>query len=274
MVNKIRIHTLGTSHGDATFCRFNSSTCYETMSGACYMVDCGAPAEALLRRNGLNVSDVKAIFITHMHDDHVGGMTGFLKQVQKYTGGRTEPVRVFFPEERAKEAFGAWFYVLHLNPDSEYFDYHVTVPGDIYEDENVKVSAINTRHLRYHGQYVSFAYILEFKNENVTILHTGDLHETFSDFPQIAYERHFDACLTEATHHKPEVAAEILKGTKLSKLILVHVGNRWHNIFDGVLETHFGEKELLEYYKELPFDVNIAHDGEVFNIYGNDKKEQ
>lgn len=271
MVNKVRIHTLGTSHGDSTYCRFNSSTCYETTEGTLYMLDCGAPAETLLRRNGLELKNVKALFITHMHDDHVGGMTGLLKEMIKYSYGRNYPVDVFFPEVGAKEAFSAWFRAEHLDPDSEHFSYHVTEQGEIYEDDELRVSAINTRHLHYHGQYVSFAYALEFKKENVTVLHTGDLHHTFTDFPQIACEKHFDVCLTEATHHDPKNAAEILKNAKIDGLILIHIGNRWHNVFDGVTETRLGENILLDYYKELPFDVTIAHDGDTFNIYGHKK---
>lgn len=269
MINKIKIHTLGTSHGDATFCRFNSSTCYETTSGDCYMVDCGAPAEALLRRNGLNIADVRAMFITHMHDDHVGGMTGFLKQVIKYPSTRKEPLNIYFPESTAKEAFSVWFAAEHLNPNSDMFNYHITSAGKIYDDENVTVSAINTKHLHCNGQYVSFAYMLEFKHEGVTVLHTGDLSSEFTDFPKIAFERHFDICITEATHHDPDVAAGLLCEAQISKLILTHIGNKWHNVFDGVLETRFGEKELLKHYENLPFDVSIAHDGEIFEIYNN-----
>ena len=64
----MKIITLGTSHGDSTPTRFNSSTLYET-DGVLYLVDVGAPAEASLKRKGYSCSDVRAAFITHMHDD-------------------------------------------------------------------------------------------------------------------------------------------------------------------------------------------------------------
>ena len=89
----LKIHTLGTSHGDSTFSRFNTSTAYETC-GVLYLVDAGAPVEALLRRKGLLAKDIRGIFITHMHDDHAGGLTGMIKQVSKYLKARTFPLTV------------------------------------------------------------------------------------------------------------------------------------------------------------------------------------
>ena len=83
----MRIYTLGTSHGNSTHSRFNSSTAYET-NGVLYLVDAGAPVEALLRRKGLFCRDVRAVFVTHMHDDHAGGLSGLSKQVIKYPEGR------------------------------------------------------------------------------------------------------------------------------------------------------------------------------------------
>ena len=45
----MRITTLGTSHGDPTYCRFNSSNLIE-IAEASYLIDAGAPVDALLVR--------------------------------------------------------------------------------------------------------------------------------------------------------------------------------------------------------------------------------
>ena len=87
----MKIYTLGTSHGDSTVCRFNSSTAYETEDGRIYLVDAGAPVEALLRRKALHIKDVRAVFISHMHDDHAGGLSGLIKQATKYASTRNTP---------------------------------------------------------------------------------------------------------------------------------------------------------------------------------------
>ena len=102
------------------------------------------------------------------------------------------------------------------------------------------------------------------KKENKKILHSGDLWIDFSDFPKIALEEHFDLCLLEATHYKPAVAAEILKDAKFDRLIFVHVFDKWHiRVYDG-WKTDNGEKDLLDYYKSLPYPVSVSNDGDEF----------
>lgn len=223
----MRIITLGTSHGDSTFDRFNSSTLYETSDGTLYLVDAGAPCEALMRRKGLEIKDLRAIFITHMHDDHAGGLSGLIKQVGKYHHGRTFPMTLFLPEERAIGALKQWVSVLHENPDEPFLEYQSVDDGKIYSDDNLDVFAVRTKHLRTisrtEGEPCSFAYILDFKKENKKILHSGDLWTDFSDFPNVALKEHFDLCFLEATHYNPAVAAKVLENAKFDKLIFVHV---------------------------------------------------
>ena len=265
----LKIHTLGTSHGDSTFSRFNTSTAYETC-GVLYLVDAGAPVEALLRRKHLLIKDVRAVFITHLHDDHAGGLTGLVKQATKYPKDRVFPLTLHFPEESAIAAFKGWFSAVHENAEHEILEYRAVDDGHVYEDEYLSVSAIRTRHLRTRGRTegdpCSFAYVLHFKKENKTILHTGDLWNDFSDFPKIASEQHFDACLCEATHYRPEDAIDLLKASRFDQLIFIHIANRWHTAVEGYWAKDDGEQRLLSYHMDMPYPVMIAHDGETFYI--------
>lgn len=264
----MRIYTLGTGHGDSTFNRFNSSTVYETADGTLYMIDAGAPVEALLRRKGLRIKDLRATFITHMHDDHAGGLSGLLKQIIKYPSQNEQPFCLYLPEERAILPLKNWIFALHENADSDQIAYRAVTDGMIYDDENLTVTAIRTKHLRTEGRTkgtpCSFAYVLEFKKEQLTVLHTGDLWMDFSDFPKIASQRHFDVCLCEATHYQPEDALPALRAAQLDRLIFIHISDRWHtHVYDG-WRAENGEKELLCHFTGLPYPVCVAHDGDEF----------
>jgi len=262
----MRIYTLGTGHGDSTFSRFNSSTAYETTDGTLYLVDCGAPCEALLRRKGLKAKDIRAAFITHMHVDHAGGLTELMLQVRKYPRERIFPFSLFLPEKSAVEPLRGWLNAMHENPDYVHFDYNAVNEGLFYEDENLEVTAIHTRHLCVGDESFSYSYILYFKNENKTILHTGDLRGDFSDFPTVSAEKHFDACVCEATHYSPDKAVDAFMKSKFDRLIFIHIGDKWHIRITNGWNVDNGEKELLSYYTGLPYPVVVAHDGDEFLI--------
>lgn len=263
----MRIYTLGTSHGDSTFSRFNSSTAYETKSGAIYLVDVGAPCEALLKRKGLRIQNLKAAFLTHMHDDHAGGLTSLIKQVRKYDSARETPFALFLPEKAAIEPLKNWVAALHES--CEVVNFGVVEDGVIYDDENLRVTAIRTAHFgRKYGAENdprSFAYDLYFKEDNKRVLHTGDIWFDFKDFPEVAQHEEFDACLCEATHYTPEVVAlETWQNSKLKRLIFVHVGDCYHTHVNSAWNVDNGEKRLLDVCSSLPYPVSVAHDGDEF----------
>lgn len=250
----MHITTLGTSHGDSTYCRFNSSTLYES-GGACYLIDCGAPCEALLCRKEKDFSKIRAVFCTHMHNDHVGGLTELVKILLKYARPE-QHTTIFFSEAGAKEAFIGWLRAMHLEINDDLISFQVVRPGEIYTDENIAVRAYPTDHIQNAPVKPStFAYIIAEGDKR--LLHTGDLSGDLHDYPKLLMEEHFDLLLCEATHYNPESAVLLFAHSQIDRLILSHIGNCWHGS---------GEKTLLAYYNSLPYPVVIAHDGDEFTL--------
>lgn len=238
-----KIITLGTSHGDPTLERFNSSTLLEC-NGKRYLLDAGAPAAALLIRRGIAIQDLQGIFLTHMHEDHFGGLSGLLKHIVKYPPA--SPVPVFLPEDRA-DVFLALLAASHRPASEKHVQFHVIRPGKIFDDGNISMEAVRTDHAANEkGTFPSYAFSIHRQGAG-HYLHTGDLRSDFADFPA-AYCTPETTCVCELTHYPWHCAEPVLKNIRLKKLIFAHIGNQWRS------DTGF----------DLPYPAVIANDGDEF----------
>lgn len=246
----MKITTLGTSHGDHTYCRFNSSTLFESSSQS-ILIDAGEPVNGLMIRQGKPFADLKAVFITHMHNDHVGGLPGLIKAAIKYAkpGQHTD---IFMPENGV-EAIKPWLEAQHLPIETPFISLNKVKPGLIFNNGVFSVTAIGTRHIRSNDEPASYAYLIECEGKKV--LYSGDLTSNFSDFPEISKSEDIDLCFCEATHYKPEVALPYLSESKIKRLIFNHVYDTWHGE---------GEAKFKSYFASMPFPVEIAHDCDEF----------
>jgi len=250
----VQIITLGTSHGDPTLSRFNSSTLFK-IKEKLYLIDAGAPANALMIRKGLPLQKLKAVFITHTHEDHVGGLSGVVKSLVKRpeAGQHTD---IFLPQACAIDAFVGWMHCMHRAWPPALLTFKVIEPGVVFKDENCQVTALPTKHVRDESQNaLSYGYQLDIGDKR--IIYTGDLLGDFSDFPAVAKNEPSDLCICECTHFNMEVARDILQHCPIKRMIFNHVSNLWHGD---------GERNLRKMIDPLPFPCEIAHDGDGFEL--------
>ncbi|MBL8772060.1 MAG: MBL fold metallo-hydrolase [Phenylobacterium sp.] len=83
--------------------------------GSLYIVDIGPEATENLMTWRLPLASVKAVFITHLHSDHIGDL-GELN-MQSWVGGRAQPLEVVGPRGVEKLAAG---FNLAYEPDHEF----------------------------------------------------------------------------------------------------------------------------------------------------------
>lgn len=245
------IITLGTGSCQSNPYRFNASILVE-VDDALYLFDAGTPVDALICRVGKDVARLRAVFITHMHADHIGGLPVLLRAVSM-AGGH---VSVFLPEASAEQAMLPWMRAMRLeNAFSAASFLIVSECTSIYQDALVTVGAIATDHIPAKVP-VTFAYTLSAQNKR--ILYTGDLCADLHDYPKCATEQYFDVCLLEATHFTPETAFPLLHASQFGQLIFVHVHTPW--------QSDAGSIALLDAYTSLPYPVHLSHDGSVFSL--------
>ncbi len=243
----MKITTLGTSHGAAERDRFCSSILIE-IKDSLYLIDCGAPASALIERKGLSTKDLKAVFLTHMHEDHCGTLSAIYKKFTVYHPDKK--VIVYFPEEAGIEGFKAWVGALHMKSEQTSFEFGLTLEGEIYRDDNIIVSACRTYHLG--EQFPSYSYTIE--AEGKRIVFTGDMGADFWDFPKSATEKHCDLVISEFTHFRPvnirEAVSNIAKADA-DRIIFSHVQNN-------------KSEAVLDYAELFSCPISIASDGDEY----------
>lgn len=251
----MKLTTMGTSHGDPTYIRYNSSNTLE-IGDDIFIIDAGVPVNALfIRKFGNDFSNVKAVFITHMHDDHVGGLPSFIKSLIKYPG-KNQHTHIYLPEDKEKE-IKIWLRAMHLENFDHLVTFHKVKEGIIYDDGTTKVTAFGTRHIKTDGEPITFSYL--FEAENKKMLYSGDLSMDFSDFPMAALNEGVDLCVCECTHYPVALAVEKLCQKKIGRFLFNHVGDRWAS--DETEENLVGQ-----FTGKFSGECSVAHDGDEIEI--------
>ena len=143
-----------------------------------FLVDAGVGVERRLAAAGLPVNGVTAVFITHLHSDHVLGLADLI--FTSWVVGRSKPFPVYGPHgltsmtEHLYAAFSEDIQVRTEGLEHESRDgYKVTVhevgPGVVYDSGGVKVTAF----LVDHGEWRE-AYGYRFDTPGRSIVLSGD----------------------------------------------------------------------------------------------------
>lgn len=181
-----RLITLGTSAGPPPRAHRAQSSNLLIVNGALYVVDAGDGVARRLAKAGINVREIGTVFITHHHDDHTAGL-GTLLSVA-WDQNRTKPINVYGPH-RTVELVKAAVQYFTISAEIRIADGGRTVPiaqvffghdigtGVVYQDANVRVTAIENSHFDFHegsasGKHKSYSY--RFETPDRVIVFTGD----------------------------------------------------------------------------------------------------
>jgi ribonuclease Z len=93
-VQSVRITFLGTSAGMPTRDR-NVASVAVTLDGSTLLFDCGEATQHQLMRSGVRAGSIDAVFLTHLHGDHLFGLPGLLASMS--LNARERPLDVFGP---------------------------------------------------------------------------------------------------------------------------------------------------------------------------------
>ncbi|MDE1768712.1 MAG: ribonuclease Z [Candidatus Micrarchaeota archaeon] len=110
--------------------------------GDLFLFDCGESAQMQMLKFGVNSSKLRAIFISHVHGDHVIGIAGLVRTLA--LNRRTDPLTIFVPRGHEHVVMSL------LSFDRAILGYSVEVKGiragEVYRGRGFSVNAFPLRH--------------------------------------------------------------------------------------------------------------------------------
>jgi len=250
------------------------------VNGHSYLVDCGPGIirrAAAATRNGvpgLDMKDLRIVFITQLHSDHPLGYPDLI--FTPWVLERTAHLAAYGPsglEEMTKNILAAWKKDIavrsegleHANATGYLVDVHEIQPGVVYKDENVTVTAFLVKHGSWDQ---AFGY--RFQTPDRTIVISGDtaptdsvvqacngcdvlIHEVYTQDPQHPLSPSWKAYFA-SFHTSTEQLAAVANRARPKLLVL------YHQLFHGVSE---GEM-LHEVRQHYAGAMVSAHDLDVY----------
>ena len=218
----MKITFIGSSHGMPMKGRFCQCMLVEVGEKA-YMIDCGAMSVHWMVNHDFDKSKLKAVFITHLHGDHVNGLTE-LCDLATWCYNKIMDFDVYLPEKRGVDAFDTMLKCV-LGDSGIYPSDRIRLKTiekpEVYQDDTVKITAYPTLHMQ-HGKYPAYGYLIEGEGKKLYI--SGDLvGQDIDDYPEIADTTELDCFVVECAHFPFASLQKRLDNTKAKKVLITHV---------------------------------------------------
>ena len=176
---------LGTAGGPLARADRSGIATLLTLGGKRYLVDAGDGVVHQLGKAGLESTDIPTVFLTHLHDDHFAGLPGLASFGYTIRGNRMD---IYGPDgtddlvdgiHQVMEASARIRRVeqrIDRGPE-EFAIAHEYITGPVFDDGNVKVTAIANTHFDLppgSPAASNYSYSLRFEGDGKVIVFTGD----------------------------------------------------------------------------------------------------
>ncbi len=230
-----------------------------------FLIDCGEGTQERMRRYGISPMKLNAVFISHLHGDHVFGLPGLISSLNHL--GRKTPLHLFGPAPIGEILqFHLAHFEQNLGFDILLHELNARKEEQIFETKTLEVSTIPLRHRVPACGYLfrerptgrvpyaarSYAYCSDtlYSARVARIVRGVDLlyHEaTFLD-----KDRH----LARQTGHSTALqAAKIAAAAEAERLVIGHFSSRYkdenvlseeaRSVFSGTILAQEGDKIVL-----------------------------
>lgn len=241
-----RLTFAGSGDAFGTGGRFNA--CFHVTAGqGAFLIDCGASALISLRRLGLDPGTLGAVFISHLHGDHFGGLPNFLLDA-RLISRRTAPLTIAGPPG-LRDRLDALMEVLYPGMGARELPFALDIVElPVGDRTQIAGMAVETFEVVHFSGAPSLA--LRFEANGSTIAYSGDTEWTDALLPAA---RDADLFICECYMYDRDAKGHLSYARIMDRLDALAAKR--------VVLTHMGPDMMANLDKADTARVTLAEDG-------------
>lgn len=257
----MKLYVFGSGAGIAPETGWHHTSFAIERGGDIYWFDAGENCSFTAHTMGVDLKNVRKVFISHTHMDHVGGLGNLFWNIRKLTlhaDTKYKAIELFIP--RLEVWNGIYAMLRHTEGGFNCrfsVNAHEYDEGLLFEENGFSASALRNHHLNGDGDEKWLSFGFEIKEDGARYVYTGDCRD-IADMTAMLTEK-TDIVFAETGHHEPEAVCEALFAAENApeKIFFIHSGVALRRNKDGIIE------KLAERYGDR---VRVLRDGDELRI--------
>jgi ribonuclease Z len=199
------------------------------------LIDCGEPVSRSYKASGLSYDAVDAIFLSHLHADHIGGF--FMLMQSFWLERRRKNLTVHLPGAAIKPLRGMLKAAMFFEELLAFrLRFSALQAGKPVKVNNARVTPFLTTHLgrlltmfgrKYRDNFICYCFLIE--AGGVRVGHSADLGRPEDLEPML--KQPLDLLVCEMAHFTAEEILHYLSGRDIKRIVFTHLARPyWENL--------------------------------------------